>query len=217
MRGRLAVLFAIVATAGAVALGGGIRLVPSDYAPLPGARITLTVVGAPAGAEFDWDLNGDGVVDKTTSSPSLSYSPREGYQFIVVQVRSGGRAVGSAKLAISSSPDLGAFRTITRRETGALEVTITLKARVLLFAPGIEESIPAGWAAEIVDAGGAVYVLGSLLQAVWPVELMPGGEVSLKYLLHPAAGEQATLSGAASAYGPAGRLEVKIGGEVVAP
>jgi len=172
---------------------------------------------APAGAEFYWDLGGDGVVDKTTTSPALTYLVGEGYQEIVVQVHAGGRAIGSVRLALTADPQLGAYRLISPQDSGVLEVTVVLKAHVHLFAPGIEESIPPGWAAEMAESGGSIYVLGNLLQAVWPRELMPGGEVSLKYLLHPAGAGPVPLSGIASAYGPEGRFEVRIGGMIIAP
>lgn len=195
---------------------GGIELIPSNPAPVPGETLTLVVSGAPAGAKYYWDFGGDGTVDKVTTGPQIPYTAPAGYQEIAVQALVGDKAVGSARIAISANDSLGAFRQVEVRE-GRIEVTITLIARVHLVAPGIEESVPSGWGAEVVDDGGAIYMTGEVLQAVWPLELWPDDQVSLTFVLYPGPGGSARLSGLASAYGPEGRVEVRIGGDVIAP
>ena len=198
-------------------LAAQVTLVATDPAPLPGAQVGLTVSGVPAGAECYWDFGGDGTVDQVTATPSIPYLVRAGYQEIAVQVRLGDSAVGSARIALSADPSLGVFRTVSRTETGSYEVTVVLRTRVHLYAPAIEEFIPAGWSVEVIDVGGAVFMVGESLQAVWALELWPGDEVALRYVLYPGPVETARLSGSASGYGPAGRIEVQIGGAVVIP
>jgi len=202
---------------GVLGLSGGLTLIPSDFAPAPGAQISLQVSGAPAGAEFYWDFGGNGSVDQITQAPSIAYTVKAGYQEIVVQVHYQGQAVGSARIALSADPSLGAYRTVHSRGAGPIEVTVVLHARAHLVAPGIEETIPPGWSLEVVDDGGALYKTGDVLQVVWPLELWPGDEVSLHYLLYPGEPASGRISGIASAYGPDGRIEVRIGGVVIVP
>ena len=194
-----------------------VTLMVTDPAPLPGAQVGLTVSGVPAGAQFYWDFGGDGTVDRITDTPSLPYLVRAGYQEIAVQVRLGDRPVSSARIALSADPSLGVYRTVSRTETGSYEVTVVLWTRVHLYAPAVEEFIPAGWSVEVIDDGGAVYMVGESLQAVWALELWPGDEVTLRYVLYPGASGTARLSGSASSYGPEGRIEVQIGGAVTVP
>ena len=194
-----------------------VTLVATDPAPLPGAQVGLTVSGVPAGAQLSWDFGGDGTVDQITDTPSIPYLVQAGYQEIAVQVHLGDRTVSSARIAISANPSLGVFRTVSHSDTGSYEVTVVLRTRVHLYAPAIEEFIPAGWSVEVIDDGGAVYMVGESLQAVWALELWPGDEVTLRYILYPGASEAARLAGSASGYGPDGRIEVQIGGAVVVP
>ena len=212
---RILIACTLLVVLGALGLGGGLALIPSDPAPMPGAQITLQVSGAPAGAEFFWDFGGDGSVDQITQVPTISYTVKAGYQEIAVQVHHQGKAIASARIALSSDPSLGAFRSV--QGTGPIQVTVVLRARIHLVAPGIEETVPAGWAVEVVDDGGALYKIGDALQAVWPLELWPDEEVSFCYRLYPGEPATARLSGIASAYGPEGRIEVRIGGVVIVP
>ncbi len=199
-------------------LAGGISIVPSDLTPLPGTALTLRAEGAPSGASFYWDFGGDGTVDLVSQSPEVTYTARAGWQEVVVQVVQEGVAIDSARLAIVADERLGAFRIV--KGCDPVEVTIVVRAKAHIVAPGIEESIPPGWTVEIVDDGGAFYKLKSnTLQAVWPLELWTGYEVRLRYLLYPPApGAVARLHGSASAYAAeGGRIEIRIGGSVVVP
>jgi len=199
-------------------LAGGVSIVPSDLTPLPGTELTLRAEGAPSGASFYWDFGGDGTVDLASQSPEVIYTARPGYQEVVLQVVQEGTAIGSARLAIVADERLGAFRIV--KGCDPIEVTVTIRAKGHVVAPGIEESIPPGWTMEIIDDGGALYKLKSdTLQAVWPLELWTGNEVSLRYLLYPPApGAMARLYGSASAYAAeGGRIEIRIGGSVIVP
>lgn len=194
-----------------------VTLVATDPAPLPGTQVGLTVSGVPAGAQFYWDFGGDGTVDRITDTPSIPYLVRAGYQEVAVQVHLGDRRVSSAWIALSADPSLGVFRTLFPSATGGYEVAVVLRTRVHLYAPAIEEFIPAGWSVEVIDAAGAVFMVGESLQAVWALKLWPEDEVTFRYVLYPGAGGTARLSGSASGYGPDGRIEVQIGGAVVVP
>ena len=196
---------------------GQLELVPSEPFPAPGTEVGLQVIGAPAGASFYWDWGGDGTVDAVTQSPLASYFVRPGYQEIVVQVILGGQAWGSTRLALMVDERLVAYRSIEPLSSGALEVSVTLRVLENLFAPGIKEAIPAGWAVEVIDPQGAAYKISDFLYAVWALELLPGNELVFTYILHPLPGAGGTrLSGWAKAWGT-GQVEVQIGGEIIVP
>ncbi len=215
MRGKL-ILMGVGALA-VVGLAAPVELVPSDPFPVPGVEVGLRVLGAPGGATFYWDWGGDGTVDALTQTPQAAYFVRPGYQEIAVQVIVGGQAWGSARLALMAAEDMAAYRTLEPLPNGAWEVTVALKVRRHLFAPGIKEAIPAGWAVEVVDPQGAAYKISDFLYAVWALELAPGDELRFTYLLHPLPGAGATrLSGWATAWGE-GQVEIQIGGEIMVP
>ncbi|MBC7098675.1 hypothetical protein H5T52_06100 [Candidatus Bipolaricaulota bacterium] len=218
MSSRMKLVPLVVLFLAGLGLAGGIELVPSTFTPTPGEELTLRVMGAPSGAEFYWDFGGDGTVDFTGNAPELTYTTRAGYQEVVLQVVVGGAPVGSARLAITSHEQLGAYRLV--QGTDPVEVTLVIRAKGHLFAPGLEESVPPGWILELVDEGGAFTKReDGRLQAVWPYELWTGNEVRLRYLLYPpASGAVARLQGTASAYAAGGgRIEIRIGGRVVIP
>jgi hypothetical protein len=209
---------AVLLAYAALGLAGDVMLVSETFIPTPGTEVEFQVLGAPAGASFNWDFKGDGVVDLTSGEPRARWVMSEGYQEVAVQVLKDGAPFASARVAIVADDRLGAFRTATVAEGGAVDVLLTLRAKVHLVAPGIEESVPPGWALEVIDDGGTLYRLGDVLQAIWPLELWPGDEVSLRYRLYPPApGSAARLSGIASAYGDQGRVVVPIAGTLIVP
>ncbi len=212
MRNLLGVVGALAACwAG---LAQGLVLEVSTYTPNPGAAMGFQVRGAPAGAQFRWDFDGDGKADLTTAHPTAQWTVPQGAWETVVEAVESGRVVGSARALIVADANLGASRTV-RLVGGTVEVTISVRAKTTVIAPGIEESIPPGWVLVVLDDGGALYKIGETLQAIWPTILDPGWEAKLVYRLHPpAAGATARLSGKASGYVAGARVEVRIAGAV---
>ncbi len=207
----------VLAALGALTFTGwaqGIALEASTFAPDPGGAVVFQVIGAPTGAQFRWDFNGDGRWDLTTEGPLAQWTVPAGAWETVVEAVQGGRVVGQARAVVVADARLAAVRFVRSLED-VLEVTITLKAKTRVVAPGIEEVIPAGWIAVVVDDGSSLYKVGETLQAVWPTILDPGWEVKLVYQLHPTAGGAFPhLQGLASGYILGERFEVKIAGPV---
>ena len=211
MRTLAATAYAII-TVGVLALGQGVALVVTDAIPSPGSEITFQVVGAPAGAQFRWDFNGDGRPDATTNQPWASWTVPAGYWEVSVEVIQGGRVVSRVMAAVVADARVGAFRS-ARWNGGALEVTVTVRAKQFLVAPAVVETVPPGWAATVIDDGGAIYRRGDILEVLWSTYLDPGMELRFVYALYPPSGEAPVrLSGVASGYMEGRRVEARVAG-----
>lgn len=179
-------------------LAFGATLQCSDFAPRPGDVVTLTVVGAPSGATFRWDLDGDGRFEATSAEPHASFVAPAGLRLVQVEVVAGqGTEILAA--AVVGHPYLGAVRTILV-EDATLLVQITVESKVPVIAPGLEEEIPRDWALEVVAEGGAFWRRAERLEVLWPLILEPGTTISFSYRLHPPAGVAVRLSGLVSGY-----------------
>lgn len=212
---RTAVVAAGVMVVGFAALGQGIALVPSTPIPNPGAEVNFQVTGAPAGAQFKWDFNGDGRPDTTTNQPWTSWTVPAGYWEIAVEVVQGGRTLSRLAVAVLADARLGAVR-VARWNGNVLEVTVTLYAKQFLVAPALSETVPPGWVAAVINDGGAVYRRGDVLEVLWSTYLDPGMSVQVVYALYPPAVRSAVrLSGTASAYQAGRRVEVRVAGGLV--
>lgn len=199
---------------GFLASGQGIALVSTTAIPDPGSEVTFQVVGAPAGAQFRWDFNGDGRPDTTTNQPRASWTAPAGYWEVTVEVIHGGKTTSRLTAALVADPRIGAFR-VARWSGGVLEVTVTVRAKQALVAPAVVETIPPGWVATVLDDGGAIWRRGDALEVLWSTSLDPGMELRFVYALHPPAGGTAVrLSGTASGYQGGRRVEARLAGVV---
>jgi len=192
-------------------LGFGMSLESSTFTPDPGAPVSLFVCGAPAGATFRWDLDGDGIYDRTTTEPQVTFSASPGMRLVKVEVVSAGRTIGQLIVAIVADSKLGATRSVIREETSYL-VTISVTSKTPLIAPGFVEDIPAGFAVEVVAEGGAFWRKAEKLEVVWPVILDPGQTLTFSYRFYPLAGVDFQFSGLVSGYVEGKRVEVPIAG-----
>ncbi len=212
---RTVVATACAIAVGFLAFGQTIGLVASTAIPNPGSEITLQVVGAPAGAQFKWDFNGDGRPDTTTNQPWATWTVPAGYWEVAVEIIQGGKTVSRITAAVVADARIGAFRSV-RWDGGVLEVTVTVRAKQFLVAPAVVETVPPGWAAAVIDDGGAIYRRGDVLEVLWSTSLDPGMELRFVYALYPPAGGGASvrLSGAASGYQEGRRVEARVAGAV---
>lgn len=193
-------------------VASGVSLIPSTYMPNPGAEVTFHALGAPTGAQFSWDFDGDGRPELTTHQPQAKWAVPPGYWEVALEVIQGGKVLARARTAVVADARLGAVRS-AHWVSGALEVTVVVRAKTTLIVPGLQETIPPGWVAVVVDDGGAIFRIGDLLEALWPTILDPGWEVKLVYRLHPPSpGAAPKLSGKASGYVGGARVEVLIAG-----
>jgi len=193
-------------------LAAGIVLECSNLIPDPETTVILWVKGAPQGASFRWDLDGDGRFESTTSEPEIRFVVGSGSRTVTVEVTSAGKSLGQASLTIVADPRLGAIRTITK-EDGSFLVTLMIQAKMPLIAPGIAEDIPQGAVAEVVAEGGAFWRKAEKLEAVWPLILDPGSVLAFSYRVYSTA-EKLRLSGVVSGYVGGQRVEIPIAGQL---
>ena len=193
-------------------LAAGIVLECSNLIPDPETTVILWVKGAPQGASFRWDLDGDGRFESTTSEPEIRFVVGSGSRTVTVEVTSAGKSLGQASLTIVADPRLGAIRTITK-EDGSFLVTLMIQAKMPLIAPGIAEDIPQGAVVEVVAEGGAFWRKAEKLEAVWPLILDPGSVLAFSYRVYSTA-EKLRLSGVVSGYVGGQRAEIPIAGQL---
>ncbi len=199
---------------GVLCFASSMGLVPSTHLPNPGAEITLQVTGAPTGAQFSWDFNGDRRSDATTREPRATWTVPAGYWEVAVDVLQGGKTVARLTTAVVADARLGAVRSV-QWSGGVAEVTVTVRAKQVVVAPGIEEAIPSGWVVGTVEGPDLFVSQGGVLFALWSTILDPGWEVRLVYRLHPpTAGATARLSGTVSGYKDGQRVEARVAGTV---
>jgi hypothetical protein len=193
-------------------LAAGIVLECSNLIPNPETTVILWVKGAPQGASFRWDLDGDGRFESTTSEPEIRFVVGSGSRKVTVEVTSTGKSLGQASLTIVADPRLGAIRTITK-EGGSFLVTVMIQAKMPLIAPGIAEDIPRGAVVEVVAEGGAFWRKAEKLEAVWPLILDPGSVLVFSYRVYSTA-DKLRLSGVVSGYVGGQRVEIPIAGQL---
>ncbi|HDI11088.1 MAG TPA: hypothetical protein ENF77_02050 [Candidatus Acetothermia bacterium] len=198
---RSAIVSVILVLGLGVGAWAGVGLWASTFVPMPGQKVTLRAVGAPQGATFLWDLNGDGIADRTTASPEITWMVPQGPHVVSLTVERGGRVIGRASAQVVADPHIAAYREITETD-GRLEVRVVVTARSRIVAPALTETMPPGWAIVVYDPGEAQYKIKGGLQALWAMELLPGDSVSLTYDLVPVSGGggSLTLSGEVTAY-----------------
>jgi hypothetical protein len=204
--------FAIFPLLSVTVLAAGIALECSNLIPDPETTVILWVKGAPQGASFRWDLDGDGRFESTTSEPEIRFVVGSGSRKVTVEVTSAGKSLGQASLTIVADPRLGAIRTITK-EDGSFLVTVMIQAKMPLIAPGIAEDLPQGAVVEVVAEGGAFWRKAEKLEAVWPLILDPGSVLAFSYRVYSTA-ERLRLSGVVSGYVGGQRVEIPIAGQL---
>lgn len=211
---RRLLIAACAISLGVLCFASNMGLVPSTHLPNPGAEVTLQVTGAPPGAQFSWDFNGDGRSDATTREPWAKWTVPAGYWEVAVDILQSGKSVARLSIAVVADAHLGAIRSVQWVGGGA-EVTVIVRAKQFVVAPGLSETIPPGWVVEVVDDGGAVWQRKEALEAIWATVLDPGWEVRLVYRLYPpTAGATARLSGTVSGYQDGQRVEARVAGTV---
>ena len=212
---RTGVILLVSAILGAFS-GGAVTLQVSTFTPDPGETIQLWISGAPMGAEFLWDLNGDGVADRTTEIPRLQWAVPLGAHTVRVVVRKEGKVIETFEALIVADPYMACWQT-TVPVGNTWEVKVTFRAKANLSAPGLEIEVPEGWGVDVLDPGNLTYKIKGGIHGFWAVELFPGDELSFRYRLYPVSpGLSFVFSGEASGVVGGRYYTVPIAG-IVAP
>ena len=196
---RTGVILLGLSVLGAISVcGGAATLQASTFTPDPGETIQLWVSGAPVGAEFLWDLNGDGAADRVTQAPRLQWAVPQGVHRVGVEVRHQGKVIAAIEALIVADPFIACWQTISI-SGNTWEVEVTFRAKTDLSAPGLEIEIPAGWGVEVLDPGNLTYKIKGGIYGFWATELHPGDELGFRYRLYPvSSGLSFVFSGKAS-------------------
>ena len=111
---------------------------------------------------YEWDFNGDGIYDESTSSPVTSFTyTASGLKSVAVRVSdaegSSARATYSlfiAELAVSVSRTIS---TMTALPGTTFLVVVRIEPEMDLVGVGLEENLPVGWQVKPLENAGAAF------------------------------------------------------------
>jgi len=212
---------ALVAAVGFLVPAAEISFSPSTYNPALDEAVTFEVCEPCLGDgtfTYIWDFDGDGDYEVTSDGPMVTHTFADpGFVEVGVQVvdESGRISVHRKGILVGESP-LVAVRDVVN-ERGAVFVVITFFANYALVAPGLEETIPAGWQLEILDTAGSLepHMEKDVLGVLWVDQIVEGWTWSFSYRLYPTYATGAPpLSGTASGYIAGKRVKTTVCGDL---
>ncbi len=199
---------------------------PSAYNP-NAAEIVNFEVCEPClggdGFQYKWDFDADGVSEIETDAALVAYAfPSPGYYEVVLTVSDGsGRTSTRRKGILVGSLPAFAVRELLSQDDGTILVLITITVTADCSAIGFQETMPAGWQVEVVDAGGSVAhpnLLTKKLEVLWGSQFVEGETLTFSYRLYPAyTSTLQGLRGEISGYTEEGRFIGRISGELGMP
>jgi hypothetical protein len=167
---------------------------PSTYNPDVAEIVNFEVCEPCLGGNdftFSWDFDGNGEPELETDQDLVTYSfDSEGFYEVVLTVSdAGGRTSVSRQGVVVGPVPAMAVRELLVESDGAIFVLITVTMNMTAPGIGLEENVPAGWAVEVVDTGGAVVnpnMAERKNEIVWMSLFEPGETVTFSYRLRPA-------------------------------
>lgn len=172
-------------------------------------------LGASPLVTYEWDFNGDGLVDLSTDQPQARHFFDQSGVFdvrLTVVDANGARASFSQPVAVSLAP-VSARRTLEMTlmpnrvlAGGSFFVTVSVQLNESASGMGLSETLPPGWRARPLDDGGAIFKRAeNELQWLWPQTLENGRVVSVRYEMivpETAAKGAVNLEGTVSSFSP---------------
>ncbi len=140
---------------------------------------------------YGWDLDNDGVIDQTTTGPTLKASfPEPGEYVVGLTVTDDHGNVSKTTLSFSVVSSLTVERTINtylpNDETIAgavVEVTIVISSNAMLDGLAMSETLPTGWTFRSIETDGAALKTSSTAaEWVFQERFDPGGENSQRQI-----------------------------------
>ena len=176
---------------------------------------STSVGGAAPLVDYEWDFNGDGLVDLSTDQPQVSYFFDESGVFdvsLTVIDASGTGTSLSQSVTVSLAP-VSARRTFEMTlmpnrvlAGGSFFVTVTVWINESASGMGLAETLPPDWRARPLDDGGAIFKRAQdALQWLWPQTLNAGQTVTVRYEISvPETASKGTvnLQGTVSSFSP---------------
>lgn len=166
-------------------------------------------------SRYEWDFDGDGLIDVSTDQPQVRYFfDQSGPHNVTLQVRD---SAGGTNTLIKSIDVIQAPLT-TRRTLemtlmpnrvlagGSFFVTVTLRVNQQANGLGLVEQLPAGWRARPMSEDGALFKrAGEALQWLWAQSIVTGQTLTVRYEVsvpETAARGTYTLEGTVSSFSP---------------
>jgi len=167
---------------------------PSTYNPDVAEIVNFEVCEPCLGGSdftYSWDFDGNGTPEIETAQDLVTYSfPSAGFHEVVLTVSDAGGRTSVVRQGVVVGPVPAiAVRELLVEPDGSIFVLISVTMNARVSAPGIEESIPNGWAAEVIDTGGAVVKMNMELrqfEAGWMSMFEEDETVTFSYRLSPA-------------------------------
>jgi PKD repeat protein len=139
-----------------------------------------SLVFAPDITLFEWDLDGDGTFDTSTTDPLITHTFEQSGTFTVtLQVTDpqGRTATASQTIEVREERPI-VWRTISTpqaRPGDLFRVVVDIQVEILSNGLGLEERLPRGWVIEPVSSDGAVFKFtGTSGQWLFPTLLKAG-------------------------------------------
>jgi len=226
---RIGIIGLVIAAATACAAQAAWKadFTPSTWNPAVGGVVNFSVCDSCLGSggvyRYLWDFNNDGTVDVDTDAQVVACTfNAPGFYEVKLTIRdAGGREETCTKGIVAGNIAAYGVRQLVVQDDGSILVSISLTVSSPVAAPGLVESIPAGWQLEVVDAGGAVTRLNSearQLEVGWLTQVQPGDQISFSYRLYSNYSSQVKdLSGEISGYVGGARFASPVCGELELP
>jgi len=209
--------------------GTGSAVADFSFSPeSPDINTEVTLDGSasysPQGAitRYEWDFDGDGKYEESFEDPVLVHLFDESGSFPVtlrVTDSSGQQATVTKVVPVRPAP-VKVRRRITaplppnRVPAGSsFQVIVTIEAHEVINGLGLDEDLPEGWRASLVEADGAAFK-ASQLQWLWFQTLSPGRHLKVIYDVTVPEGTPAKefeIKGVISSFSP--RFEIAIPGD----
>ena len=112
--------------------------------------------------KYEWDFNGDGVFDQTTTAPTVSYTyTTSGTKTVTVRATDNGGATGKATQTITVG-ELAVRVTRTISTSAALPgstflVIVRMEPQMDVAGVGLQENLPVGWEIKPLENAGAAF------------------------------------------------------------
>jgi len=138
-------------------------------------------------AKYEWDFNGDGLFDSTTTEPTVSYTyAASGAKSVTVRATDNEGATARSTLSVSIG-DLAVKVTRTISTSAALPgstflVIVRMEPQMDVAGVGLQENLPVGWKIKPLENAGAAFKRASV-QWVFVDQIRGGSTKIISYEL----------------------------------
>ncbi|MEN6369346.1 MAG: PKD domain-containing protein [Thermotogota bacterium] len=145
-------------------------------------------------AKYEWDFNGDGLFDSTTTEPTVTYTyATSGAKSVTVRATDNEGATARSTLSVSIG-DLAVKVTRTISTSAALPgstflVVVRIEPQMDVAGVGLQENLPVGWKIKPLENAGAAFKRASV-QWVFVDQIRAGSTKIISYELSVPSSDQ---------------------------